>query len=263
MTENQAETPTQVDPMPITSDTALLTIVVPVFNEVQTLRTALERLLKTDLPVPVEVLVIDDGSSDGSMESIADFVKAQDVVAIKHPKNLGKGAAIRTGIAAARGNLLTILDADLEYDPVDYRPLLQALVDLDARVAYGTRSFGAYSAYSFWHVVGNKFLSLWASMLFDTWLTDIETCLKVAETQLWRDANLVCDGFDIEAEITGKFLLQGCRIFEAPITYHARTREEGKKLHWTDGLTAVWVMTRLRFLGTPRRGATRMVTTRR
>jgi glycosyltransferase involved in cell wall biosynthesis len=225
----------------------VLTIVMPVYNEAATLRVAVKRLLETSLPLEVEVLLVDDGSSDGSLDTVADFEQAGQIRIVRHEKNQGKGAAVRTGIAEAQGDLLTILDADLEYDPNDYRQLLEPMLRGEARIAYGTRHFGSHTAYSFWHVIGNRLVTLWASFLFNAWLTDLETCFKIAETQLWRDAHLHSNGFGMEAEITGKFLKAGYTIYEAPISYHARSREEGKKLTYSDGFVAVWVLLRERY----------------
>ena len=234
------------DPVP---DPHLLTVVVPAYNERATLRSALKRLLDTRLPVPVEVLVVDDGSRDGCVDTVADLVEAGTIRVVRHPFNRGKGAAVRTGISHAAGDILTVLDADLEYDPADFRALLEPILQGETRVAYGTRQFGAHTAYSFWYVVGNKVLALWASFLFDTWLTDVETCLKMAETSLWRSLDLRSDGFDLEVEATAKFLRAGERVFETGIDYRARSREEGKKLQWTDGVRALWVLLRVRVLG--------------
>lgn len=226
-----------------------LTIVMPVYNERDTLRTALDRLLAVTMPVETEILVVDDGSSDGCTETIADLVAAGSVRLITQNPNQGKGAALRRGIAEASGELLTILDADLEYDPGDFPALLQPILDGDARVVYGARSYGGHAAYSFWFVLGNKMLALWASFLFDAWLTDIETCLKVAPTATWRAVDLRSDGFGIEAELTGKLLAMKERIFEVPISYRARGREEGKKIQWTDGVAALWILLRIRLRG--------------
>jgi glycosyltransferase involved in cell wall biosynthesis len=227
----------------------LLSVVVPVYNERATIRDSIERLRKTELPLPVEVIVVDDGSTDNTSDTLAELVADGTVRLVRHPRNRGKGAAIRTGLAAASGDLLTIMDADLEYDPADYGVLLEPILAGEARVSYGTRSFGAHTAFSFWYVIGNKVLALWASFLFDTWLSDIETCFKLAETGLWRSLALTSDGFGIEAEVTAKFLKAGHRIHEVPIRYRARSRAEGKKLRWTDGVEALWILLRVRLLG--------------
>lgn len=226
-----------------------LTIVMPVYNERKTLRTALERLLAVEMPVPTEVIIVDDGSTDGCTDLIRDLVDDERVRLLVQDPNQGKGAALRRGIAEASGELLTILDADLEYDPADFPALLAPILDREARIVYGARSYGGHAAYSFWFVLGNKFLALWASFLFDAWLTDIETCLKVAPTATWREVDLRSNGFGIEAELTGKLLHRGERIFEVPISYRARGREEGKKIQWTDGVVALWILLRIRFRG--------------
>ncbi len=225
---------------------SLLTVVMPVYNEEATLRVAVKRLLDTDLPIATEILLVDDGSVDDSLRSVADFEEQGQIRIIRHEHNQGKGAAVRTGIAAARGDLLTILDADLEYDPRDYRQLLEPILAGEANVAYGARSFGGHSSYSFWHVIGNYGVTFIASLLYNTWIHDLETCLKIAPTSMWRDAKLRSNGFGLEAECTAKFLLAGERIFEAPISYRARGREEGKKLTWLDGIGAVFILLRER-----------------
>ena len=227
----------------------LLTIVMPVYNELATVRPAVERLLKTDLPLPVELIVVDDGSTDGSLETVTDLADPSQVRLIKHRRHRGKGGAIRTGIEAARGGVLTVLDADLEYDPADLAGLVAPILEDDARVVYGTRAFGAHTAYSFWYVVGNKMVNLWASFLFDTWLSDVYTCLKMAPTDLWRAVDLRAGGFGIEAETTGKFLSRGEQIYEVPVSYRARSREEGKKIRPADGVRALWILLRIRMAG--------------
>lgn len=229
------------------SEAESLTVIVPVYNELRTLRPAVERLLKADLPLPLDVVVVDDGSTDGSARQIADLIDSGAVRLERHADNRGKGAAIRSGIALAKGDLLTIMDADLEYDPVDYRLLLDPIIKKETRIVYGTRSFGSHTAYSFWYVVGNRFVSLWASFLFNGWLSDVETCFKIAPTHVWRDLNLTSRGFAVEAEVTGKLLKAGLRIYEVPIRYRARGRSEGKKLTARDGFIALITLLRIRF----------------
>ena len=221
----------------------------PVYNEASTIRASIERLLKVEFPVATEIIVVDDGSTDGGLATISDLSREENVKLIKHELNRGKGSAVRTGIDKASGTVLTIFDADLEYDPEDLLNLLRPILEGEADVVYGTRSFGAHTAYSFWYVIGNWFLSFWASFLFNTWLSDIETCFKVARLSAWRRLKLRSKGFGIEAESTAKFLKVGYRIFETPIEYRARTREEGKKLNWTDGVAAVWILLKIRLLG--------------
>jgi hypothetical protein len=145
--------------------------------------------------------------------------------------------------------VLTVLDADLEYDPADLAGLLAPILEDEARVVYGTRAFGAHTAFSFWYVIGNKLVNVWASFLFDTWLSDVYTCLKMAPTEVWRAADLRAAGFGIEAETTGKFLSRGERIYEVPVSYRARSREEGKKIRPADGLRALWILLRIRMAG--------------
>jgi glycosyltransferase involved in cell wall biosynthesis len=226
-----------------------LGVIMPVYNEAETLRAALERLLKARLPLDLDVVVVDDGSTDGGVESISDLVEAQRVTLVRHDTNRGKGAAIQTGLSQIQADVVTILDADLEYDPEDYSDLLQPLLEGRAEVVYGTRSFGGHTAYSFWYVIGNRFLALWASFLFNTWLSDIETCFKLALLDIWRSLDIRATGFGIEAEVTGRILKARHPIYEVPINYKARRREEGKKLKWTDGVAALWILLRVRILG--------------
>jgi glycosyltransferase involved in cell wall biosynthesis len=225
----------------------LLTVVMPAYNERATLRSAVEHLLKAELPIPLELVVVDDGSTDDSLETIRDLGESERVRLIRRQRNGGKGAALKTGIEAATGDLLAVFDADLEYDPRDLRVLIDPLLAGDATVTYGTRAFGSHTAFSFWYVLGNKMVNLWASFLYDSWLSDIYTCLKMAPTEVWRALDLRSNGFGIEAEITGKVLLCGQRIYEVPISYRARTREEGKKIRAGDGLKALGVLLRVRF----------------
>lgn len=229
--------------------TPTLSIIMPVYNERATLRTAVERMLNTDLPVPTELILVDDGSTDGCVDSVSDLMDGRLVRVLRCAENRGKGAAVRAGLEGANGRFATVLDADLEYQPANFADLLEPLLVGDAKVVYGTRSFGAHTAFSFWYVLGNKALGWWASFLYNTWLSDVETCFKMASTELWRSLDIREDGFGIEAEVTGKFLRGGARIYEIPIDYSARSREEGKKLNWTDGVDAFWILLRVRMTG--------------
>jgi glycosyltransferase involved in cell wall biosynthesis len=227
----------------------MLTVVMPVYNEAATLRDAIDQVLKSDLLVDTELIVVDDGSTDDSLETISDLADGVRVRVLHNEHGKGKGGAVRTGIEHARGRLLSILDADLEYTPEDFRELVPPILRGDAVVTYGTRTFGAHTIYSFWYVLGNRFLSFWASFLYNTWLSDIATCLKVAPTDLWRSLDLKSAGFGFDAEATAKFLRAGNRIYEVPIHYKARGREEGKKLKWTDGLVHLWILFKVRLVG--------------
>ena len=228
----------------------VLTLIIPVYNERETLRPCLERLLKTDLPLSTEIILVDDCSTDGSLDTVSDLITANpEIRVVRHERNRGKGAAVGTVIDHATGNLLAILDADIEYHPADYGQLLHAHLYDGADVVFGRRTFGAHTAFSFWYVLGNKFVNLWASLLFNTWLSDIASCLKLAKTDTWRSLGLRSQGFDVDAEVAGKFLKRRHRIHEVPISYRARGREEGKKVNWKDGLRHLWMLLKIRLFG--------------
>jgi glycosyltransferase involved in cell wall biosynthesis len=221
-----------------------LSVLIPVYNEERTL----ERLLDAveERPEVSELVIVDDGSTDGTPEilSARDFKVAVQV--IRHERNRGKGAALRTAIAAATGDVALVQDADLEYDPAEFPLLLAPIERGRAEVVYGSRSFAAHSAYSFWFVIGNKLVTLWTNVLFNSYLSDMETCYKLMPLSVWRSLDLRSDGFDIEPEITAKLLRSGRRIYEVPISYAARGRVEGKKLTWRDGVMALWTLSRIR-----------------
>lgn len=221
-----------------------LSVLIPVHNEERTLTALLDAV--EDRPEVYELVIVDDGSTDATAEILAgrNFrVRAQ---VIRHEKNRGKGGALRTAIAAATGDVAIVQDADLEYDPNDFPKLLAPLERPNVEIVYGTRSFSSHSAYSFWFVMGNKAVTLWNNVLYNSYLSDLETCYKLMPLRVWRELNLRSNGFEIEPEITGKLLKSGHRIFEVPISYAARTRAEGKKLTWRDGLRAIWTLTRIR-----------------
>lgn len=224
-----------------------LSVVMPFYNEAMTLRPALERLLKTPLPVRLQVVLVDDGSTDESLATVEDLLSDERIRFVGQAENRGKGAAVRAGLAAADGSWAAVLDADLEYDPTDLLALLAVTMEGSATVAYGSRSFGPGSTFSFWYVMGNKLTSFWASILFNTWLSDIHTCLKLAPLEVWRSLNLGCTGFDLDSEATARFLKAGHRIYQIPVSYTARGRAEGKKVHWVDGIRSLWVLSSVRF----------------
>jgi glycosyltransferase involved in cell wall biosynthesis len=228
---------------------ARLSIAVPVYNERERVAAALKELLSTPMPVETEVIVVDDGSTDGTWEELAQIGLPEQVRVIRHERNRGKGAALRTAIEAATGDVFVPFDADLEYNPADLQQLLRPLIAGEADVVYGTRAFGAHTAYSFWYVVGNRMLNTYANILFDCYISDLETCFKMVRTDILRSLDLRADGFDIEAEVTAKLLRAGQRPYEIPITYKARSRLQGKKIGWRDGVVALLVITRIRFGG--------------
>jgi glycosyltransferase involved in cell wall biosynthesis len=221
-----------------------LTVIVPVYNEEATLERLLDAVEAR--PEVAELVIVDDASTDRTPQILAARTFTRPVRLIRHPANRGKGQAVRTGLDAATGDLAVIQDADLEYDPADYPTLLAPFSRPGVTVVYGTRTFGGHSAYSFWFVLGNRALTLWTNVLFNTYITDMETCFKVMPLSLWRELGLRSDGFGIEPEITAKLLRRGHRIFEVPISYAARSRAEGKKLTVLDGLKAALVIARIR-----------------
>ncbi|HVE74329.1 MAG TPA: glycosyltransferase family 2 protein [Mycobacteriales bacterium] len=222
-----------------------LSVLVPVYNEAASVLLALEHILAVDYPCDVEIVVVDDGSTDGTGALLAGFSDPRAML-VTHPTNKGKGAAIRTAASRATGDYLIMCDADLEYAPAEIPLLLEPVLAGDAEVVYGTRTFGSHTAYSFWYVMGNKVVTMAANVLFDCWISDLETCFKLLPTSLYRDLNIKATGFGMEAEITAKVLARGIRPFEVPITYKARSREQGKKLTWKDGVEALWILSRER-----------------
>jgi glycosyltransferase involved in cell wall biosynthesis len=222
-----------------------LSVLVPVYNEAATVTAALKRILDVEFPCEVEVVVVDDGSTDATSELLA-VVQDPRARVLHHPVNRGKGAAIRTAAEAATGDYMIICDADLEYAPEEIPKLLAPVLAGEAVIVYGTRSFGSHTAYSFWYVLGNKTVTMFANVVYDCWISDLETCFKLMPLPLYRELDIRSAGFGMEAEVTGKLLGRGLRPFEVPISYKARTREEGKKLTWKDGVEALWILARER-----------------
>lgn len=217
----------------------------PVYNEEARLGEALKQSLAVEYPCNVELVVVNDGSQDATAE-ILDSCDDHRLRVVHHPKNQGKGAAIRTAVESADGDYMVILDADLEYDPKDIPRLLQPVLDGKTVVVYGNRTFGGHAAYSFWYVMGNKGVTLAANVMFNSYIGDLETCYKLMPLDLFRSLNIKSKGFGMEAEVTGKLLRRKIRPYEIPISYTARTREEGKKITWKDGVEALWILARER-----------------
>jgi glycosyltransferase involved in cell wall biosynthesis len=224
-----------------------LSILMPVYNERATVEEAIERALEAELPVESrQVVVVDDGSTDGTRELLRGRKWPAEVEVHFRDRNGGKGAAVRTAIEHATGRWAAILDADLEYDAADIGRLLEPLQAGDAEVVYGVRGFDSRSAFSFWYVAGNKAVTMVANVIFNSWLADIMTCHKAMATEVWRSLDLRARGFELEGEITARVLASGRRIYEVPITYRARGREEGKKLTGVDALRVVRTLARER-----------------
>lgn len=224
--------------------TILLSVVMPVYNEAATVRHAAERVRAVGLPV--ELLCVDDGSTDGSRETLRALL-AEGVIhrLIELPRNGGKGTAVRAGIAAAMGDVIVIQDADLEYDPFELPRLLEPIADGRADAVFGSRfAGGPHRVLYFWHTLGNRALTLLSNMFTDLNLTDMETCYKMARADLIRSLPLRTRRFGIEPELTARLAQARARIYEVPISYAGRTYDEGKKIGWKDGAAAVWHIVR-------------------
>jgi glycosyltransferase involved in cell wall biosynthesis len=219
----------------------------PVYNEVAVIQTAVKRVLDVPYPVETELIIVDDGSTDGTRALYANWSDDPRVRVHLKPVNEGKGSAIRKAAELADGDYIIMCDADLEYSPEEIPALLVPILDGTSTLVYGTRTFGSHNAYSYLYVLGNKGVTTIANVLFNCYLSDLETCFKLLPLELYRSMDIKSDGFGMEAEITGKLLARGLRPFEVPITYAARSREEGKKLTWRDGVEAVFILARLRF----------------
>ncbi len=225
-----------------------LSIVVPVFNERNTLVEILRRMRAVELPdgIEREIIVVDDGSSDGTRD-VLNQLGDSTVRVVMHEVNRGKGAALRTGFAHATGEYVLVQDADLEYDPEDWPRMLSPVLRGKARVVYGSRFTGERRNMLLLHWIGNRFLSMTTNVLYNTTLSDMETCYKLIERDLVDGMKLHSNRFDIEPEITAKILKRGIRIYEVPISYSGREFDEGKKITWRDGFSALWTLVKYRF----------------
>ncbi len=224
----------------------LLSVIVPVFNERNTVAEVVRRIRAVELPVALEVVVVDDGSSDGT-DKVLGALGDSTVRVITHGRNRGKGAAVRTGIEASRGDLVLIQDADLEYDPADWPRLLDPLLRGKSRVVYGSRFTGERKNMLPLHWIGNRFLSLVTNVLYSSTLSDMETCYKLFDRRVIDGLHIDSDRFEFEPEITAKVLRRGHRIYEVPISYAGREVTEGKKITWRDGFGALRTLVKYRF----------------
>jgi glycosyltransferase involved in cell wall biosynthesis len=229
-----------------------LSIVMPVYDERRTIARAITQVLRTELPCEYELIVVNDGSTDGTTE-ILHALRHQCARVIEHPRNMGKGAALLTGATVATGTHLVPFDADLEYDPADLARVIVPVMHGRCDVVYGVRLFGANTSYqSYRHAVANRALTMAASVMFDAALTDIHTCLKLLPVWLFKELDLEESGFGLDTEITAKLLAAGVRPFEVPVSYHSRSAAAGKKIRWRDGVECLQVLARIRSHGRPR-----------
>jgi glycosyltransferase involved in cell wall biosynthesis len=229
-----------------TSPEPLISFVVPAYNEAQSLEDVLQRVYA--LPLRAEVIAVDDGSTDRTAEILEQFAESQGLIAIRHDRNRGKGASVRTGLARSTGEVVVIQDADMEYDPAEVPTLIEPIERGVADVVFGSRLLGGrpQRAYLFWHLVGNRFLSLLTNVLYNTTLSDMETGYKAFRADALRSLRLTQDGFGIEPELTGEVCGRRLRVYQTPIAYYGRTYAEGKKITWRDGVKAVLVLVQVR-----------------
>ena len=234
-------TPTDPDP--------LVSFIVPAYNEGASVEDVLQRVLA--LPLRAEVIAVDDGSTDSTPEILERYARSDGLVVLRHERNRGKGAAVRTGIARSTGDVVLIQDADMEYDPNEVPELIRPIVEGYADVVYGSRLSGGrpQRAYMFWHLVGNRMLALLTNLLWNTTLSDMETGYKAFRGEIVRSFELTEDDFRIEPEITANVLDRQLRLYQLPIAYYGRAYDEGKKISWRDGPPAVWTLLRLRIRG--------------
>ena len=223
----------------------LLSVVMPVFNELATVEEVIRRVL--NVPLRIELVVVDDCSTDGTRDLLARLQAELGFVLLQQQRNQGKGAALRRGFEVVTGTLVVIQDADLEYSPEEFPELIEVICDGRADVVYGSRFLGRHRVFLFTHYLGNRFLTLLTNILYNTMLTDMETCYKVMRTEVLKSMTLESNGFGIEPELTAKIFRRKLRVYEVPISYDGRGYDEGKKIGWRDGFVALWVLLKFRF----------------
>jgi glycosyltransferase involved in cell wall biosynthesis len=229
-----------------TGERPLLSVLMPVYDEIGTVEQAIEAVLSCDALHSLELIVVDDGSTDGTRELLQKRGWTDQVRLLLHDRNRGKGAAVRTALADARGEISAIFDADLEYDPADLALLLEPITSGETNVCFGVRAFEGHTSHSFLYVMGNRAVTLAANVLFNVYIKDLMTCHKAVRTEIFRSLPLRARGFEIEPEITARLLQRGERIYEVPVHYRARATEEGKKLTSMDGLRVLATLVRCR-----------------
>lgn len=223
-----------------------IAILIPIYNEINTLKFILQKIEEVDFcGLEKEIILIDDFSTDGTRDILKELSDKYKI--FYHDKNMGKGAALRTGFEHVTGDITIIQDADMEYDPIDYEPLVKLLLEDKADVVYGSRFLNEKSSFMLLSFLANKFLTIMTNILYNVHLTDMETCYKAFKTEFIKDIKIKSNRFDFEPEITAKILKKGARLKELPISYHGREYDEGKKITWKDGLHAIWALVKFRF----------------
>jgi len=224
-----------------------LSVIIPVYNEEATIERIVKKVI--DSPFDKEILIVDDGSEDGTGGILRDKIEGLPGVRIfSHEANRGKGAAIRTAQPHITGEITIIQDADLEYDPADYEKMVDPILTREADVVYGSRFLGMHRAFLFWHMIGNKLLTLMPNVLYNTILTDMETCYKAFRSEVFKRITIRSNRFEFEPEITAKVFKMGCKVFEVPIYYDGREYSQGKKITWKDAFGAIWALIKYRFV---------------
>ena len=224
-----------------------LSVIIPVYNEEKTVEEIVRRVRSASIPLEKELLIVDDASTDGTGAILERLSHAPDVKIFRHTVNLGKGAGIRTAQPHTTGDLVVIQDADLEYYPEEYELLAAPILDGRADVTYGTRFLGTHRVFLYWHYLGNRVLTGITNILYNTMLSDMETCFKMCRGDIFRSLRLTTNRFGFEPEFTAKVFRRGYKVYEVPISYNGRGYEEGKKITWRDGVAALWFLLKFRF----------------